>query len=402
MRIAHHALRIALLGLTVGWVGCGDSTRDSSLISSEEPAIQPASKIAAPSVPGRYIVVLENELNADEVGARARGAATRYNAQAEHVYTRALRGFSLNGLSQAAAAQLANEPGVRWVEQDRVWSISKPGNGKGPGGGGGGGDGGSNCQAETVPWGITRIGGSVDMSGSSKRAFVIDSGVNPVDDLNLDANLSRNFVTRGRDNGGRDGNGHGTHVAGTIAAIDNDCDVVGVAAGATVVAVRVLDNQGSGYTSWITAGIDYVASVGNPGDVANMSLGGSGSSATMENAVQNAAAQGIAFALAAGNSSADANNYTPARTNGPNIYTVSATDINDDFAYFSNYGDPPIDYAAPGVDVESLSKDGGTVVYSGTSMAAPHVAGLLLLGAIQTDGYANGDPDGSPDPIAHR
>lgn len=398
MRIAHHALRIALLGLTVGWVGCGDSTRDSSLISSEEPAIQPASKIAAPSVPGRYIVVLENELNADEVGARARGAATRYNAQAEHVYTRALRGFSLNGLSQAAAAQLANEPGVRWVEQDRVWSISKPGNGKGPGG-----DGGSNCQAETVPWGITRIGGSVDMSGSSKRAFVIDSGVNPVDDLNLDANLSRNFVTRGRDNGGRDGNGHGTHVAGTIAAIDNDCDVVGVAAGATVVAVRVLDNQGSGYTSWITAGIDYVASVGNPGDVANMSLGGSGSSATMENAVQNAAAQGIAFSLAAGNSSADANDYTPARTNGPNIYTVSATDSNDDFAYFSNYGNPPVDYAAPGVDVESLSKDGGTVVYSGTSMAAPHVAGLLLLGGIQTDGFVNsGDPDGTPDPIAHR
>jgi subtilisin family serine protease len=402
-RTARNTLQIALLGLAVGWVGCSDSERDNSLVGSDDLTMQPAGKGAVPTVPGRYIVVLEDGLDADAVGARARGAAARYNAQAEHVYTRAVRGFSLNGLSQAAAAQLANEPGVRWVEQDRVWSISKPGNGKGPGGGGGDGGGGSNCQAETVPWGITRVGGSVDMSGSSKRAFVIDSGINPVDDLNLDANLSRNFVTRGRDNGGRDGNGHGTHVAGTIAAIDNDCDVVGVAAGATVVAVRVLDNQGSGYTSWITAGIDYVASVGNPGDVANMSLGGSGSSATMENAVQNAAAQGIAFSLAAGNSSADANNYTPARTNGPNIYTVSATDINDDFAYFSNYGNPPVDYAAPGVDVESLSKDGGTVVYSGTSMAAPHVAGLLLLGPIQTDGFVNsGDPDGTPDPIAHR
>ena len=402
MRIAHHTLRIALLGLAVGWVGCGDSTRNSSLIGSQEPSMQPAGKTAAPAVPGRYIVVLEDGFNADEVSARARGAAARHNAQAEHVYTRALRGFSLNGLSQAAAAQLADEPGVRWVEQDRVWSISKPGNGQGPGGGDGGDDGGgSNCQAETVPWGITRVGGSVDMSGSSARAFVIDSGVSEVADLNIDTGLAANFVTRGKSSW-TDGNGHGTHVAGTIAAIDNDCDVVGVAAGATVVPIRVLDSRGSGYTSWITAGVDYVASVGNPGDVANMSLGGSGSSATMENAVQNAAAQGIAFALAAGNSSADANNYTPARTNGPNIYTVSATDINDDFAYFSNYGDPPIDYAAPGVDVESLSKDGGTVVYSGTSMAAPHVAGLLLLGAIQTDGYANGDPDGSPDPIAHR
>ena len=140
--------------------------------------------------------------------------------------------------------------------------------------------------------------------------------------------------------------------------------------------------------------------MGNPGDVANMSLGGSGTSTAMESAVQNAAAQGIAFVLAAGNSSSDANNFTPARTNGPNIYTVSATDINDDFAYFSNYGNPPVDYAAPGVAVESLSNEGGTVSFNGTSMAAPHVAGLLLLGSIQTDGFANG-ADGTPDPIAH-
>ena len=272
-------------------------------------------------------------------------------------------------------------------------SISKPGKGRGGGGGG--------CQAATVPWPITRVGGAVDMSGSSKRAFVIDTGINQVGDLNIDTGLAANFVTRGK-NRWTDGNGHGTHVAGTIAAIDNDCDVVGVAAGATVVPVRTLDKNGSGYTSWIVAGIDYVAAVGNPGDVANVSLGGSGTSAAMEDAVQNAAAQGIAFALAAGNSSSDANNFTPARTNGPNIYTVSATDIGDNFASFSNFGNPPIDYAAPGVGVESLSHEGGTVTYSGSSMAAPHVAGLLLSGAISTDGYANGDSDGFADPIAHR
>ena len=395
-----HSIRLTLLSLAVGLAGCSDSARDLSPVGSEDPMMQPAGKGAAPALAGRYVVVLEDGVSAAEVGARARGAAARHGAQAEHVYTRALRGFSLNGLSRAAAARLANEPGVRSVEPDRVWSISKPGNGKGPGGGGGGGGGGS-CQAETVPWGITRVGGSVDMSGSSKRAFVIDSGVSQVDDLNVDTALAANFVTRGK-NRWTDGNGHGTHVAGTIAAIDNDCDVVGVAAGATVVPIRVLDNRGSGATSWIVAGIDYVASVGNPGDVANMSLGGSGTSTAMESAVQNAAAQGIAFVLAAGNSSSDANNFTPARTNGPNIYTVSATDINDNFAYFSNYGNPPVDYAAPGVAVESLSNEGGTVSFNGTSMAAPHVAGLLLLGPVQTDGFANGDPDGTPDPIAHR
>ena len=396
---SRYMIRISLLCLAVGWAGCGDSGRGHSVVGSEDNHLQPAAKGAVPPVAGRYIVMLEDGVNAGAVAARARGAAARYNAQAEHVYTRALRGFSLNGLSRAAAAQIAAEPDVSGVEQDRVWSISKPGKGRGPGGGGGGGGG---CQAETVPWGITRVGGSTDLSGSSKRAFVIDSGVSEVGDLNIDTGLAANFVARGK-NTWKDGNGHGTHVAGTIAAINNDCDAVGVAAGATVVPIRVLDNRGSGYTSAIVAGIDYVASVGNAGDVANMSLGGSGSSAAMENAVQNAAAQGIAFVLAAGNSGSDANNFTPARTNGPNIYTVSATDINDQFATFSNWGNPPVDYAAPGVAVESLSNEGGTVVYSGTSMAAPHVAGLLLLGPVQTDGYViSGDPDGTPDPIAHR
>ena len=161
---------------------------------------------------------------------------------------------------------------MRYVEQDLVVWISEPGKGRG------------GCQAETVPWGITRVGGAVDMSASSKRAFVIDTGINQVGDLNIDTGLAANFVTSGK-NRWTDGNGHGTHVAGTIAAIDNDCDVVGVAAGATVVPVRTLDKNGSGYTSWSVAGIDYVAAVGNPGDVANVSLGGSGTSAAMEDAV---------------------------------------------------------------------------------------------------------------------
>jgi subtilisin family serine protease len=132
-----------------------------------------------------------------------------------------------------------------------------------------------------------------------------------------------------------------------------------------------------------------------------MSLGG-GTSQAVDDAVRNAADNGIMFALAAGNDGADANNSSPARVEYNNVWTVSAIDSNDNFASFSNYGNPPIEYAAPGVDVESLWKDGGVNTISGTSMATPHVAGVLLVtgGNPASDGTANGDPDGTPDPIA--
>lgn len=108
--------------------------------------------------------------------------------------------------------------------------------------------------------------------------------------------------------------------------------------------------------------------------------------------------------MAAGNESDNANNHSPARANGINLYTVSACDINDNWAYFSNYGNPPIDFCAPGVSIYSTYKGDSYTTMSGTSMAAPHVCGLLLLtnGNVKTDGYVNGDPDGNPDPIAHK
>ncbi len=129
-----------------------------------------------------------------------------------------------------------------------------------------------------------------------------------------------------------------------------------------------------------------------------MSLGGPTSQA-LDDAVLAASSNGIWFSLAAGNSSEDANNSSPARVNGTYIVTISAMDSNDNWASFSNYGNPPIDYAAPGVSVTSTWKDGGYNTISGTSMAAPHAAGVLLLGSASTNGTVNGDPDGNPDPI---
>ncbi len=146
-----------------------------------------------------------------------------------------------------------------------------------------------------------------------------------------------------------------------------------------------------------------MAANASSGDVAKLSLGG-GTSDAVDDAVRNAADQGVMFAIAAGNSGDDANNYSPARVEYNNVWTVSATDSNDGFASFSNWSgptDPPIEYAAPGVDILSLWMNGGTNTISGTSMASPHVAGVLLVtgGNPSSDGTASGDPDGDPDPI---
>src|SRR5690606_33689667 len=109
--------------------------------------------------------------------------------------------------------------------------------------------------------------------------------------------------------------------------------------------------------------------------------------------------KGIKFVLAAGNEGTHANNSSPARVNGTNVYTISAMNSSDSWASFSNYGNPPVDYAAPGVSVKSTWRNGGYNTISGTSMAAPHAAGVLLLGAPRTDGTVKNDPDGNPDPI---
>ncbi|ALE16976.1 peptidase S8 and S53, subtilisin, kexin, sedolisin [Altererythrobacter epoxidivorans] len=350
---------------------------------------------AGDKIANSYICVFKKgAVSRGNVKAEANRAAQANAAQVKHVYDVVLRGFAVNAAPQAVENMQRNNANIAYCEQDQVvTAIQWQGNGlagKGKPGGGGG----SQPPQET-PWGIARVGGGG--AGNFKTAWVIDSGIQlDHPDLNVDVARSASFLSRG---GPGDENGHGTHVAGTIAAIDNSIGVIGVAPGAPVVAVRVLDRRGSGSTSGVVAGINYVATYGQPGDVANMSLGG-GISQSLDQAVVDAAAGGVRFALAAGNEGDDANNHSPARANGPNVFTISAIDINDTLASWSNYGNPPVDFAEPGVSIKSTWTGSGYNTISGTSMATPHFAGILLwhtTGSVPTDGRINGDRDGNPD-----
>ena len=351
-----------------------------------------ATPATAKKIDNSYICVFEKGKVSRGAERRAAQAAANANGgNVKHVYTRAVRGFAANISAQGAARMQAANPNIAYCEQDQtVTTVAPPpGKGKNKNPSDGGGD-----TTETTPWGVARVGGG--LTGATGRAFVIDSGVDlDHPDLNVNTSMSRSFTS---ERNADDGNGHGTHVAGTIAAIRGNGGLYGVAAGAEVVAVKVLTRSGSGSNSGVIAGVDYVAQVGRAGDVANMSLGG-GVSTTLDNAVVAAAATGVRFVLAAGNSATDANTSSPARANGTNVYTVSSFAQGDNWSSFSNYGNPPVDYAAPGSSILSTYKGGGYATLSGTSMAAPHIAGLLLLGPIRSGGTVNGDPDGKPDTI---
>ncbi|WP_367390819.1 S8 family serine peptidase [Lewinella sp. LCG006] len=355
-------------------------------------------------IDGQYIVVF-NE-GAIELGRADISAANYWEVRAQvaeaaqailrenrivdrellQTYAKVYQGIALN-LDQEELARLKADRRVNFIEQDQTVHVTMGGP---PGGGGGGG-------GQSTPWGVTRVGGPV-AGANAGTAWIIDSGIDlDHPDLNVNTALSATFL--GGNSTPDDQNGHGTHVAGTVAAINNDIGVVGVAAGAPVVSVRVLDRRGSGAYSGVIAGVDYVGALASNGDAANMSLGGGASSAL--DAAVIAASGSCPFALAAGNESTNANNSSPARANGNNVYTVSSMTSTDNWSSFSNYGNPPVDYCAPGSSIPSTYKDGGYATLSGTSMAAPHVCGILLLGNVSSDGTVNGDPDGNPDPIAH-
>jgi subtilisin family serine protease len=382
-----------LTALAVTVSACVDTTQPLP----EQPALSAGSQ-AGQGIPDQYIVVFRRDVSrVPEVAAEMARAQT---ADVLFTYEHSIHGFAAH-MSAQSAARLARDARVAYVVPDGVVHLppdENPVENARPGGSSGKPGSGSSCTSttQTIPWGIARVGGPLD--GTGKTAWIIDTGVDFTHcDLNVDTQRAVSFIKRSN---GNDDNGHGTHVAGTIAAINNTYGVVGVAAGARVVPVKVLDRTGSGTWSSVIAGVDYVAANGGSEDVANMSLGG-GANSAVDDAVVAAASNGIKFAIAAGNDGADANNYSPARANGPNIYTVSAINSSDVFASWSNWGNPPVDFAAPGVNITSTWKGGGYNTISGTSMATPHVAGLLLLGSVNSTTTALNDPDGNPDPIAH-
>ncbi|HET6765924.1 MAG TPA: S8 family serine peptidase, partial [Chitinophagaceae bacterium] len=250
-----------------------------------------------------------------------------------------------------------------------------------------------------VTWNIKRIGYG---NGIGKTAWIIDSGIDfDHPDLTVDQARSKSFIDG--QTSADDQNGHGTHVAGIIGARNNEFGVLGVASGASLVALKVLDNDGEGNLSYIIQALAHVNTHARAGDVVNMSIGAESGSSILDQQVKNTASRGIYFAIAAGNDGELANLSSPGRTNGVNIYTVTAVDSLDNFASFSNYGNDVVDFAAPGVRILSTWTNNRYAYASGTSMAAPHVAGLLLLRGrnITSSGVARNDADGTPDPIAH-
>lgn len=366
---------------------------------------------ASVNIPGQYIVVYNTNVTGDLGAGRTTyqaskdavlaltndilGSSRQVENEVVHVYSKSINGVTLR-LNSKQLGMFENDDRVAFVEQDRIVQFAPPcGTPNGgpcePGGGGGG------TTNQETPWGIARVNGVSNYTGSAV-AWILDSGVDlDHEDLNVDASRGYTAFTSGRDATMDDLNGHGSHVAGTIAAKNNTLGVIGVAPGATVIPVKVLDRRGSGSYSGVIAGVDHVGANGGNGDVANMSLGGPISTA-LEAAISNAAGA-VKFCLAAGNEGQNANNVSPARLNGNGIYTISAMSQGDNWASFSNFANPPVDYCAPGVSVNSTWKNGGYNTISGTSMATPHAAGVFLLGAASTDGTVNGDPDGNADAI---
>jgi subtilisin family serine protease len=392
---------MVILLLAAGLMIWGCSKDPTGIVDQEAlPTIDQVATQAQEIIPGQYVVVL------NEPGVIKANSMMKYDEavlyakkQAETImkdnrvsvdkikqaYGSALMGFCASLTDQEASALRADKR-VSYIEADRMIFLkidAKP----------------TPVQpAQTVPYGIVRVGHA---SGIGKTAWILDTGVDlDHPDLTVNTTLQKNFIDPAST--ADDDNGHGTHCAGIVAAIDNTIGVIGVASGATVVPVKVLARNGSGAYSVVIAGVDYVASVGKAGEAANMSLTGPVYQA-LDDAVLAASNKGIFFALAAGNNSDDAGLYSPARVNGTYVWTISAMDATDTWAYFSNYGNPPVDYCEPGVNIYSCYKGGGYTTMSGTSMASPHMCGILLItgGRPVTDGYVKNDPDNKADPIGH-
>jgi len=383
------------------------SLQDDRLLDS---GLEPENSFAGGSydlsqdVKGRYIIVFKDVVS--DPSNEANIMARRFGLEMGHVYEHVFNGFSARVPEQALNG-LRNHPLIAFIEPDLVMHSS----------------------TQTIPTGIRRMaadenataaidgqeGEIVDPSGNTVDAAVIDTGIDKEHPELIVKGGVRFYNGRFTDSNYDDDNGHGSHVAGTIGARDNNDGVVGVAPGASLYAVKVLNSRGSGYLSDIIKGLDWVRSRSNEIEVINMSLGGQGLSSTYRTAIQNCVSAGIVVIVAAGNESSDvygsdgvfgtSDDIIPAAypeaaaisaladTDGEPGGTGPATSYgaDDSFASFSNFsrsvvtGNPvtspgaAIDLILPGVNILSCYKDMNYATMSGTSMASPHAAGLAVL-----------------------
>jgi len=336
---------------------------------------------AQASQAGDYIVVLKDSVaSPQQVAIEMSG---KHGLEVSESYSHALKGFSAKVPANKLAA-IKSDARVKFVSEDREISAD----------------------AQTLPTGINRTDAELNLTnkGTGIGVAIIDTGIDlSHPDLAAHVISGKNCV-RGGKKSANDDNGHGSHVAGTIGAIDNTIGVVGEAPAVTLVAVKVLDARGSGTWSSVICGIDWVTANAAAYNikVANMSLGGGGSSDNncgntnsdaLHQAICRSTAAGVAYVVAAGNESDNASNHVPAAYDDT-VITVSALadsdglpgglgaatsyGADDTFASFSNFG-PVVDIAAPGVSIYSTYKSGGYATLSGTSMATPHVAGGAAL-----------------------
>ncbi|MGW0842987.1 S8 family peptidase [Streptomyces sp. NPDC002787] len=322
------------------------------------------------AVKDSYIVTLKKGAGLKAASSAGKDLVEEYGGTVKRTYKSALNGYSAE-LSATEAKRLAADPAVASVEQNQVFTV--------------------DATQSNAPWGLDRsdqaslpLSGTYtypDSAGSGVTAYVIDTGVR-ISHAQFGGRAFNGYDAVSNDNVAQDGNGHGTHVASTIAG-----STYGIAKQAKIVAVRVLNNSGSGTTAGVVAGIDWVTANHSGPSVANMSLGG-GASTAIDTAVRNSISSGVTYAVAAGNSSANASSYSPARVT--EAITVGATTNTDARASYSNYGSV-LDIFAPGSSITAgwHTSDTATNTISGTSMATPHVAGAA---AVYLAGHTSATP----------